>query len=223
VAEIFISRPPSPRQPGFDNVSWGQPMKAGSGAWADLATTVPIMQLNYANGATAGMGYMETWVSTYKSISGAAMAREAFTVTGPNRSVSSFSARLMRISGSSPLTIRLETSAGTLLDECVIAASAVAIGTPGNHSGTGHATWETCSFGSARTLVAGQSYNAVLSTSSDAVYSIFVIRKGSAWGFAPTTYFSYGHAQYTTGSGWGPFTADGNRAIDQADLQFYFG
>jgi len=218
---VFMFHPTVPRQPAFSNVNWGQPTRSGSGDWSDLSTTVPIMQLNYANGVTAGLGYMEVWVRSYKSISGSAMAREAFTVKGSNRSVSSFSVRLMRASGSSPLTVSLETSGGTLIAHCTIAASAIAIGTPGIN-GT-QPTWEMCTFGSTQTLVAGQSYNVVLSTSSDTVYSIFVIRKGSAWGFAPTTYFSYGHAQYTTGSSWGPFTQDGGGAVDQADLQFYFG
>jgi hypothetical protein len=219
---VFMYQPTSPRQPAFSNVNWGQPMRLGSGAWADLSNTVPIMQLNYSNGAAAGLGYMEVWVRSYKSISGAAMAREAFTVRGSSRSVSSFSVRLMRISGSSPLTVSLKNSGGATIDECVIAASAVAIGTPGDHGGGGHATWETCRFGSARTLVAGQAYSVVLSTPANTVYSIFVIRKGSSWGFASTTYFLDGHAQYTTGSRWGPFTQDGGGAVDQADLQFYF-
>lgn len=219
---VFMYQPTVPRQPAFSDLNWGQPMRSGSGGWSDRSNTVPIMQLNYANGVTAGLGYMEVWVRSYKSISGSAMAREAFTVKGSNRFVSSFSVRLMRVSGSSPLTISLETSGGTLLTRCAIAASAIAIGTPGDHSGGGHATWETCTFASSETLVAGQAYNVVLSTTCDTVYSIFVIRKGSSWGFAPTTYFSYGHAQYTTGSSWGPFTQDGGGALDQADLQFYF-
>jgi len=211
---VFMFRPTSQRQPAFSNVNWGQPTRSGSGGWSDLSTTVPIMQLNYSNGVTAGLGYMEVWVRSYKAISGTARAREAFTVSGSNRSVSSFSVRLMRISGSSPLTVRLETSDGTLIEQGTISASAIAIGT--------YATWVTCTFPSSQTLVAGQAYNVVLSTTSDTVYSIFVIRKGSSWGFSPTTYFSYGHAQYTTGSSWGPFTQDGGSALDQGDLQFYF-
>jgi len=54
------------------------------------------------------------------------------------------------------------------------------------------------------------------------VYSIFVIREGSSYGFSPTTYFRDGRAQYTTGSSWGPFTQDGGGATDEGDLQFYF-
>ena len=211
---VFMFQPTSPRQAAFSDVDWGQPTRSGSGAWADQSSTVPIMQLNYANGVTGGLGYMEVWVRSYKSISGSAKAREAFTVSGSNRAVSSFSVRLTRISGSSPLTVRLETSAGTLVEQGSIAASQIAIGT--------HATWETYTFDTPRTLVSGQSYNVVLSAPSDTAYSIFVIREGSSWGFNPTTYFGDGHAQYATGSSWGAFTRDGGGALDQGDLQFYF-
>jgi hypothetical protein len=211
---VYMAQPTVPRQAAFSDVDWGQPMRSGSGAWSDRPNTVPIMQLNYANGVTDGLGYMEVWVRSYKSISGSATVREAFTVSGPNRAVSSFSVRLMRVSGSSPLTVRLETSAGALIEQGTIAASQIAVGT--------HATWETYTFDTPRTLVSGQGYNVVLSAPSDTVYAIFVIREGSSWGFSPTTYFGDGRAQYTTGSGWGPFTQDGGGALDQGDLQFYF-
>ena len=219
---ILMYQPTVPRQAIVSDVDWGQSMRSGTGAWADRASTVPIMQLNYANGVTDGIGYMEVWVRSFKSISGNATAREAFTVSGPNRAASSISVRLMRISGSSPLAIRLERSDGTLIEQGTIAASAIPIGTPGDHGGSGHATWETYTFATPQTLVSGQSYNVVLSAPSDTVYSIFVIRKGSEWGFSPSTYFSDGRAQYTTGSGWGPFTQDGSGPLDDGDLQFYF-
>jgi hypothetical protein len=165
---------------------------------------------------------MEVWVRSYKSISGVARAREVFTVSGANRAVGSVSVRLMRISGSSPLTVRLETSSGVLIEQGTVAASQVAIGTPGDHSGTGHATWETYTFDTPRTLIAGNSYNVVLSAPSDTVYSIFVVREGSSWGFNDSTVFADGRAQYTSGTSWGPFTQDGGTVVDQGDLQFYF-
>jgi len=219
---VFMYQPTAPRQAAFSDVDWGQPMRYASGAWSDRSDTVPIMGLDYANGVTAGLGYMEVWVRSPASISGNAEVREAFTVSGPNRAVSSFSVRLMRISGTSPLTVRLETSGGTLIEQGTISATDVAVGTPGDHAGSGHATWETYTFDSPRTLVSGEGYNVVLSTASDTVYSIFVIRKGTSHGFSPTTYFSDGHAQCTTGASWGPFRQDGGGALDQGDLQFYF-
>jgi hypothetical protein len=219
---VFMYQPTSPRQAAFSDLDWGQPLRYGTGGWADRSNTVPIMQLNYANGLTAGLGYMEVWVRSYKSISGSARAREAFTVSGANRLVSSVSVRLMRVSGSSPLTVRLETADGTLIEEGTIPASQIAIGTPGDHGGGGHAVWVSYPFSAPRTLAAGQGYNLVLSAPGDTSYSIFVIRKGVHYHFAPPTYFGDGKAQYTSGSGWGPFTQDGSGPLDEADLQFYF-
>jgi hypothetical protein len=163
---VYMSHPTVPRQPAFSNVDWGQPLRYGSGAWADRSNTVPIMQLNYANGVTAGLGYMEVWVRSFKSISGDAKAREAFTVSGTGRTVGSVAVRLMRISGGSPLFVRLETSEGSLIEEGTIPASSIAVGTPGEG---GNATWETYTFDTPRSLLSGHRYNVVLSTASDTV------------------------------------------------------
>ncbi len=215
---VFTFEPSAPRQPRFNDVDWGQPIRAGHGNWSDRPSTVPIMQLDYANGVTDGLGYMEVWVRSHKEISGSSEAREAFTVSGPNRIVNTFSVRLMRVSGSSPLTVRLETSSGDLEEQGAIPASDVAIGAPDDEN----PTWVTYTFDTPHILSSGLSYNVVLSAPSDTVYSIYVIRQGSSYHFAPTTYFDDGHAQYTTGSGWGPFVQDGAGPLDQADLQFYF-
>jgi hypothetical protein len=197
-------------------------MRSGSGSWSDRANTIPIASMAYGNGVTQGLGYMEVWVRSYESISGAGKARESFTVSGPSRSVSSATVRLMRISGSSPLTVRVERADGTLVEQGQIAASEIPIGIPGDHGGGGHAIWATYSFASARSLTSGGSYNLVLSAPSDTVYSIFVVREGTSYGFPASTFFADGHAQYTSGSGWGPFTQDGAGPLDQGDLQFYF-
>ncbi len=219
---VFMYQPTAPRQPAFSDPDWGQPARTGAGPWADLAGTVPIMQLNYANGVTAGLGYMEVWVRSPKTVSGASQVREAFTVSGPSRSVGSFSVRLMRLSGAGPLTVRLETAGGALVEQGAIPASAIPVGVPGDHGGAGHAAWATYAFAAPRTLVSGQAYNVVLSAPADTAYSVFVVRKGASYGFGPATYFADGRAQATSGSGWGPFTQDGGGPLDQGDLQFCF-
>ncbi len=218
---IFMYQPTSPRQPAFSDMDWGQPTRSGAEAWSDQTDTVPIMQLNYANGVTDGVGYMEVWVRSHKSIAGDAKAREVFTVSGPSRAVGSVSVRLMRVSGSSPLTVRLETLDGALIEQGEIAASAISLGTPGV-DGTNNPTWATYTFATPRSLASGHSYSVELSSPGDTVYSVFVIREGSSHRFGPTTYFADGRAEYTTGSTWGPFDQDGAGPLDQADLQFYF-
>jgi len=220
---IYMFQPTSPRQPRFSDVDWGQPTRYGSGSWADQDRTVPILQLNYANGTVQGEGHIQVWVGSPKDISGAAMAREAFTVSGEDRTVSSVAVRLMRVSGTGALTVRLETAAGVLVEQGIVLATAIPIGIPGSHPGTGHATWATYTFATPRTLTSGQGYNLVMSAPADTTYSIFVLRKGVDYGFDPVTFFGDGHAQYNPGSGWVFFDQTGGTPnLDQADLQFYF-
>jgi hypothetical protein len=220
---IYMYEPTVPRQPRFSDTDWGQPTRYGSGPWRDQTNTVPILQLNYADGTVQGEGHIQTWLKTAEDISGVAMAREAFTVSGESRTVSSASVRLMRISGTSPLTVRLETAAGVLVEQGTIPASAIPIGVPGDHRGPGHATWATYSFATTRTLTSGQVYNLVLSAAADTTYSIFAIRKGQDYGFSPATYFGVGHAQYNLGDGWVFFDQPGGTPnLDESDLQFYF-
>lgn len=213
---VFMYQPTVPRQPTYNNVDWGQPIRSGSGAWADSLNTVPLADLRYANGKSQGLGYMEDWVRSYVSISGTSLVREQITPT-VTRTVSEVNVRLMRISGSSPLVLTMKGTSAT----CSIPAASIPIGVPGDHSGTGHATWVRCTF-PAVTLAAGTTYNLVLSAPSDTIYSIFVIRKGVDYNFAPSTYFAEGRAQHTSGSTWVPFTQDGGPALDEGDLQFYF-
>jgi hypothetical protein len=205
-------------QPAFPNTDWANLVKLGGGSWsaergAGQGTITPIMALNYANGVVGGVGYMEIWYRDPKTISGSGSARERFTVSGPSRQVSSVSVRLKRVSGSIPLTVRLETSSGELVEQGSIPASSITT--------TGQASWATYRFASERTLVAGQTYQLVLSSPSDTSYSIFVIRKGVAYGFSQA-YFADGSAQYNPGTGWVAFDPGWRGPLDESDLQFYF-
>jgi hypothetical protein len=207
-------QPTVPRQAAFSNVDWGQLARSAPGTWADESDTIPIMQLNYADGATAGLGYIENWDASAKTISGSGSARETFIVSGPSRQVSSVSVRLRRISGSSPLVVRLETSNGTLVEQGSIPAASIPT--------SAHPSWATYTFATSRTLAAGQGYHLVLSSAPDTSYSIFVIRKGSSHGFSPQTYYADGSAQYNPGSGWVAFDPGWRGPLDEGDLQFYF-
>ena len=71
-----------------------------------MASYTPILELDYADGASQGQGYMEFWSGNAKTISGTHGVREIFTVSGMARTVVSAHVRLKYISGSSPLTIR---------------------------------------------------------------------------------------------------------------------
>jgi hypothetical protein len=209
----------TPRQAKYDDSDWAQLMNSGSG-WVLRPEYTPILALNYANGANEGVGYMEVWVDATKTISGIARAREEFTVSGVDRLVASASIRLMRLSGASPLTVRLEGADGTLVAQSTIPAAAIPVGTPGN--GGGPSTWVTTTFATPALLQHGAGYRLVLSAPSDSAYGIFVIREGSAYGFPTATYFADGHAQYDPGSGWVAFDPGWRGPQDEGDLQWYF-
>ena len=214
---LFTFGDPSPWQPKFTNTDWAN-LIYFRGAWSDnrgagQGVITPIMALNYSNGAVGGQGYMEVWVSLPKPISGVAKAREVFKVSGANRKVSSASVRVHRVSGSSPLTVLLETAAGVVVADGTIPATSV--------STASRPVWATAVFGSTVTLVSGSSYHLVLEAPTDSIYNAFVIREGAWWGFPAATYFADGSGQYTAGAGWLGFDQPGGgRNLPMGDLQF---
>jgi hypothetical protein len=199
----------SPRQPGLSDLDWGQLMNQGSG-WESRPTFTPILDLGYANGVHAGMGYMEVWIRRSRSISGANAVREVFTPRA-SRTVSKVSVRVARSSGSGALTVRLMTAGGTLLASGRIGASAV-----GSSIG-----WAGTNLSNSVTLRAGTSYQLVLTGPSGTAYSTWALERGNHYHFAATTYFSDGHGEYTSGSGWSGFDQPGGSYDNvNADLQF---
>ncbi len=214
---LFTFGDPSPWQPKFTNVNWAN-LIYFQGQWSDnrgagKGVITPIMALYYSNGVTAGQGYMEVWVSLPKTISGTTMVREQFTVSGASRTVTVASVRIHRVSGSAALTIRLETSSGSLVAQGTVSGDSISAGS--------HPVWATVSFGSSVTLASGASYHLVLSAPSGTTYNAFAIREGARWGFPANTYFADGIAQYTIGSGWLGFDQPGGRTnLTMGDLQF---
>jgi hypothetical protein len=213
----FVYATLSTWQPALTNTDWANEVKVGAGTWSDdrggHGTITPIMALTYANGVIGGMGYMEVWYNAAKTISGKGSARESFTVSGSSRKVVMVAVRLRRVSGTSPLAVRLETSNGSIVEQGLIPATAIPVATwPG---------WATYTFTSSRTLNVGQGYHLILSSAADTEYPIFVIRKGAAYGYRPA-YFTDGSAQYDSGSGWVAFDPGRRGPLDEGDLQFYF-
>jgi hypothetical protein len=194
-----------PRQPRFPDTDWGEELReTPSSAWWTRPDYTPSLALYYANGVVDGVGY--AYIGTAAAISGSARVRETFTVSGADRSVSAVGVRLRSVSGSDPLTVRLETSGGAEIDTVTIPADALAAG-----------KWATATFHAAHALNTGSSYNLVLATPSTSRYSLQSIYKGSTYGaWNPGTYFADGRAQTDTGVGWGNWAG----RTDQ-DLQFY--
>jgi hypothetical protein len=211
----------NPAQPTVSNTNLATLWRVGStGSWSMRESSatesfLPIIELDYADGASQGQGYMEFWIGAPETISGSKMVRETFTVSGSTRLVSTAAVHLNYVSGSSPLTISLEDVNGNILGSGTVAQVPV---TPGLCGGS----WAQVTFASPLTLTAGQTYNLVLSAPADTVYTAFPMRKGLDKGFSTATVFNDGYAEFNGGSGWNGWTQWGTPDLTDSDLQFYF-
>jgi hypothetical protein len=206
----YVVTATTPRQPLFADTDWALLMMSVGHDWKARPEYTPIMSIAYANGQTAGMGYMERCYPDY-SIDGIARVRETFTVADGDRTVSTVGVRLRRITGTGSLTLTVETSAGSIVGSATIPASSIPTGTYGS--------WVTAAFAAPFKLTTGSAYNFVLTTSSGTTYSVLPFRKGLEYDYLTGSYFKDGHAeQSSSGSTWVDVST--NRA--QYDVQFYF-
>jgi Putative Ig domain len=218
VDDLYMAHPSTPMQPAFPDANWAALIYYNS-AWSVYRYNTPILEADFADGASLGCGYMEVWVGVPEPASGSAAVREQFTVSGANTAVSSVSIRVARVSGSDPLTVRLEQADGNVVEEGTIPASAV----PLSSSSSPSYVWATYTFSAMRTLLAGQAYHLVLQAPASSVYQSYPIRKGTGYQFKPSTFFPDGYAQFTTdGSSWAGWTQWGVSNRTDSDLQFYF-
>ena len=107
------------------------------------------------------------------------MARELFTLSSGNKTVTKAYVRVGREFGNSPLTISLKKADGTLIESKTVPASSVAQWAeyvPSQIYGGTNPTWVSVTFSNPQTLTNGQTYQLVLSTPSDTKYSMLPIR-----------------------------------------------
>jgi hypothetical protein len=221
VDALYQAAAPVPSQPTISDTDCAVLLFSNYSAaegtiWKPRQGYAPVVQMNYDDGFTEGFGYMEVWVGAPQPISGASSVREAMTVSGASRTVSSLGVRVARLSGSGALTVRLETGDGTLIEQGDVAATSV----PLNASAT--YVWATYTFSAPHTLGIGQSYHLVLQSSASTVYQAFPIRKGSDYGYKNTTFFADGYAQFLQAGSWVGWTQWGVTNRTDGDLQFYF-
>jgi hypothetical protein len=184
--------------------------------WKPRKGYAPIVQMEYTDGWTGGMGYLEAWIGAPRAISGSLGVRERFTVRGSSRKVAGITLRVARLRGTGSLIVRLETGSGTLIEQGAISASAVPVTSSLSY------VWVTYTFKAPHTLSAGQTYNLVLQASSPTVYQTYPIRKGSYYGFGSGTYFADGYAQFKVTTSWVGWTQWGVANRTDGDLQFAF-
>lgn len=185
-------------------------------AWRSRRGFTPIIQFNFTDGWTEGIGYMEAWVGAPQAIGGARSVRQRFTVRGAHKRVGAVAIRVARTSGAGYLRVRLETSTGALIEQGAISAAAIPRTSPLSYH------WARYNFKLLHTLVVGRTYHLVLTAPTGTVYQTFPVRKGMHYGFATTTYFRDGYAQFKSGSRWVGWTQWGATNRTDGDLQFYF-
>ena len=226
VNALFQKTCGAPIQPGRADSDWAMLIRSRlQPAWTLRRTPgsregfTPILEIDYADGRSQGMGYVEFWMGAPKPIEGPAAVREVFTVSGRSRPAAAASVRVRRLSGTAPLSLRLEQADGKVLaaGECQGALPAI---TP--TASLGGCEWVSLPFGSTQALVTGRSYRLVLTAPSGTRYEAFPMRKGSDKGFSAATLFPDGHAEYSDGSAWRGWDQWGKGGRTDADLQFYF-
>jgi hypothetical protein len=209
---------PNPYQPTVSNTDAAVLLSENGSTWQPRAGYTPIYQLQFQNGVTEGIGYMEGWIGAPEPISGSNAVRETFTVSGAEVKVSSVGIRLARLSGNDPLTVRLENGNGTLIEQGTVPAAAIQ---ESNATSPAY-VWATYKFSATYALVPGNTYHLDFESSSTSTYQAFPIRKGSNYGFQATTYFPDGHAEFEQNGSWTGWTQWGAANRTDGDLQFYF-
>jgi hypothetical protein len=216
VDALYQQYPPTPSQPTVADADLAVLMKSAAGAWKVRSGYTPIYQLDYEDGASLGIGYMEAWVGAPRAISGTNAVRQMLAVTGETRNVSGVAVRVARVAGSAPLVVRLENADGSVIEEGEIPAGSIALSSPLKY------VWARYAFSAVRSLQPGQTYYLALYSASGTTYQAFPIRKGMHYGFRNTTYFPNGHAQFRQGSAWTGWTQWGATNRTDGDLQFFF-
>lgn len=212
--------------PAYPDSDFAHGYYDGSG-WVTRIGYIPVCDIGYASGAHQGSAYGEASYGPGEVglISGANnKVRESIVVSGSSRVVNGAGVRLLRRSGSDPLTVSLFDSGHSLVGSFTIPAAIIALGLPpdGTSSDNGlglNAKWVGGSFSGPITLTLGAQYFLEFSTASGSIYYAWSSRRLSDYGYTSATYFSDGVAEKTTdGSSWSSL----GRSDNENDLQFFF-
>lgn len=202
--------PLTPRQPAFldDFALW----EYNSGSWVQNLYHTPCVEIIYDSGAAFdGNGYLGIINGSHGSITDTTtMVRERFTVTGGDRTATDIYWKIGRVSGSDLVTVRLETGAGSLIEEGTFADSGTNIpaSTPSPTPVNTQGQWCHRQLDTPRTLTNGSTYNVRLSCPATSTYYSTALTGGIfPEGGSPAEYdfasrrFTDGVGQKTTDSG----------------------
>jgi hypothetical protein len=216
VDALYQQSPKTPSQPTISDTDSAELLRSGNGSWAPRKGYTPILQLDFSDGWTEGVGYMEVWIGVPQAISGTQTVRQTLTISDTEKDVKSVAVRVARTLGSAPLTVRLEEADGTLIEQGNIPATAFPLSSSVSYG------WAQYTFSTPHRLSPGRTYHLVLQAPSTSRYQAFPIRKGMAYNFKDTTYFPDGYAQFMQNGSWVGWTQWGATNRKDGDLQFYF-
>lgn len=229
---------PSPEShPRFPSINWGHGYFHAS-KWYDRPGCSPIAEIRYANGQSQGACYGEASYmvppglgrpaneSLVGRISGTAMVRERFTVTGGDRIVTGVGVRVLK--DASRKEDCLLTSIHDDSGEDIACAAFISLDiehgpaptpslTPSSNDLGARAIWITATFVKPITLLNGATYSLRLA-SPTGTYWAWGQRRLTFYGYSPATCFTDGWAEYTVdGHEWAPL----GRVARENDLQFF--
>lgn len=213
VNELFVYGPTlTPRQPAFADADYAV-LYAAPGAWGVQDNFTADMDVAYADGGHDGVAYVQNMTQYFGTISGSRSVREHFTVIGNGHVVSEAFVRVRRASGSDPLVLTVRQGTAVVASG-EVSADAVPQSEAGNDDGG--SVWASVTFPTV-TLVAGTTYDLVLTTAPTSTYTAAPIREGTDVGMASFAFRGGTGQSSQNGSDW-------KDLFDRSpvDLQFYF-
>jgi hypothetical protein len=219
INNMCVAQLHSPIQKGVSDTDYCLIRKV-SGAWSwdeRVKHDTPICTLYFTDGHSLGAAYIQVYPTTPWQIQSSTQMRETFTVTGGDKVVTKMSVACWIDTGANPgpLTIRLEQGNGALIEQGVIPASWVPMGTKTAID------WVTHTFTTPRTLANGSTYHLVVSAPAGDPYNFLPMMKGSLYKFAGWE-FQDGWVEKNSGAGWVPGVPEHFHAGKNFDMMFYF-
>ncbi len=210
----------TPRQPFTTDADLRGAVKV-SGVWDILSNDTPDVDVTCADGNHLGNAYFEVNLG-YTAVFGGTsnLIRERFTVTGGNRTVTKVWARVGRQAGTGPITFRLESSSGTLIEQGSVAAGTAIIAYTAGALAVQTGTWLSYTFTTPRVLTNGLEYRMVMSAPAGSEYTMVSCRyENGDTDQLLSRAFTDGLAELTAngGSSWAKFYL-----YADLNMQFYF-
>jgi hypothetical protein len=186
-----------------------------NGSWSNDYTGHynPIYSLIYSNGNKQGMPYMQR--DNTLNIFGNNKIYQSFKVSGSDKTVINVAVSMVKTGNPGPLTVRLETSAGSLVEQGTIPSTAFV-------TDNRNPLWGIYTFTTPRTLVLNTSYRVIFSTTGDSsnYYSTWVVQTGNSYGLDGDKFIDTQYPYYTNnGSTWIPVV---NLSNNYDDMMMYF-